>query len=78
MRNKKAGENNKGEVQMSNIKCQLKSQCIMPNFEFCYLDFSNGPRPSQMSGIDLAFRSWNLSLDQQFFPSSSSLLGYGV
>ncbi len=71
MRNNKTGENNKGEVQMSNIKCQLKSQYIMSNFEFYYLDFNNDPRSSQMSGIDLA-------VIQQFFPFSSSLLGYGV
>lgn len=71
MRNNKTGENNKGEVQMSNIKYQLKSQYIMSNFEFCYLDFNNDPRSSQISGITLA-------VIQQFFPSSSSLLGYGV
>jgi len=78
MKNKKAGKDNKEEVQMSNIKFQLKSQYIISNFEFCYLDFSNNPRPSQMNGIDLAFGYWNLSLDQQFFPPSLSFLGYGV
>ena len=41
------------EVQMSNIKGQLKPQCLMSNFGFCHLGF----------GIDLSFGSWNLSLD---------------
>ncbi|MGB3480189.1 MAG: hypothetical protein WBB67_13655 [bacterium] len=45
------------EVQMSNIKCQLKSQYLMPNFEFCHLTF----------GLDLSFGFWNLSLDTQPF-----------
>ena len=36
-----------GEVQMSNIKCQLKSQCLMTNFEFCHLVF----------GIDLSLNT---------------------
>jgi hypothetical protein len=36
-----------GEVQMSNIKCQLKSQCLMPNFEFCHMVF----------GIDLSLNT---------------------
>lgn len=50
-----AGNDNDGEVQMSNTKCQLKSQFLMPNFELCYLDF----------GIDLSFGAWNLSLNPQ-------------
>ena len=66
-----AGNDNDGEVQMSNTKCQLfrsigtrihviktgKSQFLMPNFELCYLDFD----------IDLSFGSWNLSLNPQCF-----------
>ncbi len=51
------GNDNNGEVQMSNTKCQSKSQFLMPNFELCYLDF----------GIDLSFGSWNLSLNPQCF-----------
>ena len=34
----------------------------MPNLKFCHLDFDIDPRPSQMSGIYLAFGFWNLSL----------------
>ncbi len=41
------------EVQMSNIKGQLKPQCLMSNFGLCHLGF----------GIGLSFGSWNLSLD---------------
>jgi hypothetical protein len=49
------------EVQMSNIKCQLKSQYLMSNFEFCHLAF----------GIDMVFGFWNLSLDTQSFSEPS-------
>lgn len=51
------GNDNNGEVQMSNTKCQSKSQFLMPNFELCYLDFS----------IDLSFGYWNSSLTPQCF-----------
>ena len=33
---KRRKEGSNGEVQMSNIKCQLKSQYLMSNFEFCH------------------------------------------
>ena len=54
---------------MSNVKCQLKSQCLMSNFVFYNLDF----------GIDLAFGSWNLSLNTLSFliPVSEIEPAYG-
>jgi|GEM_PF-6537283 len=65
-----AANDNNGEVQMSNIKCQLKPQYLMSNFEFCHLALGIHPRPSWMGGIHLAFGFWNLSLNLQFFMPS--------